>query len=241
MAEIAEAPAELDAVGVQKILAGIAAKDAQVRAGDVPAGQALYDQDIGGMKMRRTQPRGLINYDGKPLPDRVLIYNRYSGAEKRVSTTLLARKLAILLPPDEDGVRLTKFVAEKPDLPPTEYIDETCEVCLRNGVRKRFERKWDYVGHMEQKHQREWRVLEAERSEREAISPEALVQAIANLDPAIKKKLFGQGEHHATEEAAHCDACGWEGKPTARPDASLAAHTRLHCPGSGSDAKSAQS
>ncbi len=239
MVETAEAPAELDAVEVQKILAGIAAKDAQVRAADAPAGQALYDQDIGGMKMRRTQPKGLINYDGKPLPDRVLIYNRYSGAEKRVSTTLMARKLAILLPPDEDGVRLTKFVSEKPDLPPKEYIDETCEVCLGNGVRKRFERKWDYVGHMEQKHQREWRVMEAERSDREAISPAALVQAIANLSPEVKKQLFGQEKPDVTEKAAHCDTCGWDGKPTARPDASLAAHTRLHCPGAGSDAKPA--
>lgn len=243
---MAEAAApEMTALEVQKVLAELAAKDARARNAGLPPGQALYEQEIApGATIQREQRRGLITMDGQPLPDRVTIWERLTGYEKRISTTLLAKKLAIR---DHEGGQ--RFVTEKPDLPEPEFIKETCPVCRRNrGLTKRFQHKWDYYGHMETFHQREWRIIQAEEQASRPASLDAILAAIRSMTPEERQALMGGTNGHDTGtpiggegagaegvrpddegRIATCPDCGWKSKPVKQPGASLATHKRFHC------------
>jgi len=175
-------------------LGSIAAKEELARKA-VP-GQAIYDEELApGARIKREQPQGLITMNGQPLPDRVTIYWRRTGQEKRVSTTLLAKRLSIIEP---DG--LPRFVTEKPDLPPSDFV-AVCEVCLENkGIEKKFERKFHYVNHMDTFHQLEWRVMEEERKEalQGGITAGALLDALKALTPEDRQELLGGSNGNAT-------------------------------------------
>lgn len=241
-----EAPPVLTTIQVQQLLGSIAAKDAASRNAGLNPGDTIYDQEIvPGASISRKQERGMITMNGMPLPDRVPIWFRLTGRQKNVSTTLLGKKLALLA---ADGGPL--FVADPAlvEAPKTEYIDETCQVCLRNSgnqVRKKFTHRWDYVGHMETFHQREWRIMEGESR----LTPEAIFKALREMTPLERQALLGgsngndtgttsPSEGSGTEGVraaeqggiAKCPDCGWAGKPVKSVAASLGAHQRLHCP-----------
>jgi hypothetical protein len=219
----------------QQVLANLATAESERRYDDVAHGQAIYEKEVTpGMNVQAKRGQPMVHMGGEALPDRVTIWNRRTGREKRISTTLLMRKLAIK---DVDGQ--PKFVVRKPDLPPPEFIKEACEVCIRRGVRKRFEHKWDYVGHMETFHQREWRIIEEERKEKEMISASVLREALAGLSQTERQQLLGGNTNGATEgdagNTATCPACAWTKSGVKNVAASLRGH-RFHCAASSGDA-----
>ena len=212
---------------VQQLLSEIAAKDAAARNIGANPGDTIYDQEIvPGATIKRVQGRGMITMNGMPLPDRVPIWERLTGRKKNVSTTLLGKKLAIMA---VDGK--PQFVANPAlvEAPETEYIDETCAVCLRNSgnqIRKKFIHKWDYVGHMETVHPREWRVMEGESR----LTPEAIFKALREMTPEERQVLLGGSNGTRTNAEDReggrvpCPGCGKRVKPRG-----LAVHQRRYC------------
>ena len=246
MTEETEAPPAITTVEVQRLLGEIAAKDAAARNAGLKPGDTIYDQEIvPGASISRKKERGMITMNGMPLPDRVPIWYRLTGIQKNVSTTLLGKKLALLA---SDGGPL--FVADPAQVtaPKVEYIDETCQVCLRNSgnqVRKRFIHRWDYVGHMETCHQREWRIMEGESR----LTPEAIFKALREMTPLERQALLGGSDGNDTgtpsrgkeaepaqvqqSEQSGTGSCPKCGKSVEKPGKSfkrsLATHQRFHC------------
>lgn len=228
MTEETVAPEDLNTTQVQQLLAEIAAKDAAARNIGANPGDTIYDQEIvPGATISRKQGRAMITLNGMPLPDRVPIWERLTGRRKNVSTTLLGKKLAIMA---VDGK--PQFVADQAlvEAPETEFIDETCAVCLRNSgnqVRKKFIHKWDYVGHMETFHPREWRVMEGESR----LTPDAIFKALREMTPEERQVILGGSNGSTTTSEPQqgtdkipCPDCGKRVKPRG-----LTAHQQRYC------------
>ena len=184
--------------------------------------------------------KSMVRSQGVELPPRIKFYRSRGGAEAWLPTAQLTYHVSKR---HEDGTPV--FVKERLQ-PLPEWIEDQCEVCVATaGKPKRFRHRFDYVTHMELKHQREWRM---KREDEEKLRGPELASALMAMSPsertAIRVLLGGDGDAPKQEgrtketgeaqsetgkEQAKCEACGWEGKPTSNPGASLSAHQRLHC------------
>lgn len=207
-------------------------KAASAQKGDV-LGEAPLSE--GGGMIRRVKQSTMVRSGDVELPERVPYYRALTGDVHMLPTAQLIHYLSKRGP---DGRPI--FVKEKPDIL-QEVYGETCPICLKRGVRKRFRDEFAYVGHMEILHPREYRVIQAraEKAEGQKLTAESVAVALMGMNNEqrqVIKALLGGGNDD-TEESAKCDACGWQGKPTSRPGASLKTHQRLRCPARSRDAK----
>lgn len=112
---------------------------------------------------------------------RVKVYNRM-GEESWVPRKSLAYHLTKT---DEQGNRA--FFSQPPEgAKVVTYIDQTCEVCLERGVRKKFTARVNYVRHMRNLHPDEWEIMEEEQG-----AKQTLREAFAAMTPAERKALLG--------------------------------------------------
>jgi hypothetical protein len=176
--------------------------------------------------------KSMVRSKGVPLPERVLFYRSRGGAEARLPTLQLAYYLSKR---HEGGAPV--FVKNRLQ-PLPDFIEDKCEVCVATAGRpKRFRHRFDYVTHMENKHQREWRMM---REDEEKLRGPELARVLMAMSPseraAIRALLGGDGDaprqEGRTEEqeeiiTAACSACGWESEPVANA-AALGAAQRSH-------------
>src|SRR3990167_531978 len=145
--------------------------------------------------MTRKKPRSLVRLGDKDLPERIPVYNRRDPSDvSMVPTALLGQMLGKR---DRDGQAV--FVMERPAGPLPTYIDETCDICLRRGVRKRFAAIVDMELHMEYMHEREWAIRLRERDRRER-------QEDRNVLLGLLK------ERAALPDPLTCGTCGFRAK-----------------------------
>lgn len=185
--------------------------------------QADTQQMVG--QSQTLKQKSMVHSGGVELPARVKFYRSYGGDEVWLPTVQLAHHLAKR---HTDGTPV--FVRERPGPEPTP-IDRTCPPCLDRGVRKKFYHEYGYLSHMESKHPRYYRMMQMEEK---SVSGGDVAAALMNMSEqerdAIKVLLGGTSNgREQGEEKAHCDACGWEGKPVKNVAASLGAHQRFRC------------
>ena|SRR3990167_351512 len=163
-------------------------------------------QDVGGgvkLKMAIEAPR-------------VTVWDR-QGRTSRVPLTALTYHLTKT---DRDGNRV--FFDHPPEgvVPPTP-IDQTCDICVSKGVRKTFYSEYDYVGHMDSFHPREFAIMR----EREAAASTSLIGSVARMSPeergALKALL---GSEKTVEAAAYPCDCGFQ----AKSEFGLKVHQKKH-------------
>lgn len=181
--------------------AAVALADGEARNVKAEEGQLLYEQDIGGMPMRRFKNRSMVHAGGKPLPERVAVYNALNPNDiSYVPTAMLPRILSKTHP---DGSRV--FLPSRPkDFVPIQYIDQTCDFCLKasNGqVRKRFE-DWDtYERHQQDRHPAEWEARERRREREERTEERRLLRQLF-------ERSFEQAAEAKPDPAFSCETCG---------------------------------
>src|SRR3990167_1620961 len=137
--------------------------------------------------MTRKRPRSLVRMGDKDLPERIPVYNRRDPSDvSMVPTALLGQMLGKR---DREGQPV--FVMERPDGPMPTYIEETCDICLRRGVRKRFAAIVDMELHYEYMHEREWaiRLRERDRQERQE-DRRLLLNLLKDRPPATAPEQF---------------------------------------------------
>ena len=93
--------------------------------------------------------------EGNPLGLSFTEYVAFRVMALRVPLTALTYHLTKT---DRDGNRV--FFDHPPEgvVPPTP-IDQTCDICVSKGVRKTFYSEYDYVGHMDSFHPREFAIM----------------------------------------------------------------------------------
>lgn len=111
---------------------------------------------------RELPRKSLVRHGDTELPERVQVWDRF-GKPSMVPTAALAYHLN---KKDRDGNRV--FFSKRPaGVPEETFIEETCKLCLKRGVRKRFPTKYDHRGHMESYHPRELAVDREEKQEQQ--------------------------------------------------------------------------
>jgi hypothetical protein len=177
--------------------------------------------------------KAMVRSGDVELPDRVKFYRSRNGWEAWLPTVQLLHHLKKR---HSDGTPV--FVKVRPGGDP-EPIEQTCEVCERTaGFRKKFFHEIDYVAHMENKHQREYRIMQELANKKEVSGSDvaaALMRMTSEEREAVRLLLGGnnataKATEPAKAQAAKCPNCDWRGKPVSNVAASLRAHQRLHCP-----------
>jgi hypothetical protein len=204
---------------------------ARVKAATAQKGDVLGEAPLPEAgTMRRVKQSTMVRSGGVELPERVPYYRASTGDKHMLPTAQLVHYLSKRGP---DGKPI--FVKEKPDIV-QEVYKETCPICLKRSVRKKFRDEFAYVGHMEVLHPREYRVIQAraEKAERKELTAETVAVALMGMNDeqrqAIRALLGGSNGKEETQESAHCTYCGWDGKPVRNPAASLRTHQKLRCP-----------
>lgn len=212
----------------------IAEAEATARQGQLKEGDEIYNVEMAdGMNMRRSKESSKVMSNGVPLPERMPFYHSRTGQLCRLPTAQLAYYLSKRF---QNGKPV--FVKERPGGQP-EPIDQTCEVCeKRFGHAKQFYEEFDYIAHMENKHPREWRIIQ----DRQKTSAGEFMKALMDMDAdqrAVLKQLLGGDNGNvqgATGTGAQqggaripCPGCGKLVKPRG-----LATHQRQWCKDSGS-------
>jgi hypothetical protein len=161
------------------------------------AGEIAYES--GGVRIKK--PRSMVNYGGKEIAPRVAVYDKL-GRQSMVPTAALAYHLNKT---DHEGNRV--FFSKPPEgIEPPTPIDQTCDVCLPRGVRKKFYSEFDYIGHMESFHPREFRILEERRKEGGASMMAAILGMSASERKAVQTLLAGDEVKGVA--CADCDYVG---------------------------------
>lgn len=184
------------------------------KVGDVIAETTIKDEGSGlGMPTRWKKQDSMVRMGDTPLPERVQVYDK-NGYPSMVPTAALRYHLN-----KKDRLGNRKFFAKPPDdMKEPTYIEQTCEVCLKNGsVRKRFQDEIDYEGHMDTFHPREWRSI-LRREEREARQGAtakdfaAVLLSMSDKEKDALKALLGvspaEPKPKAKRGAAKCVVCG---------------------------------
>lgn len=132
--------------------------------------------------------KALVHAGGVELPERVQVWDKY-GNSSMVPTASMQYHLNKKGP---DGNRV--FFATRPaGLPEPTFIDEVCEVCKEKGwpkgLRPMFKSKFDLRGHYESAHQREFRVMQEEKLEKQQAA--GVLGMIATMSDAQRDQLRG--------------------------------------------------
>lgn len=164
-----------------------------------------------GFEMRR-QRGSMVRYGDVPLPERVTVFDRL-GNPSQVPLVQVQHHLA-----KRDRAGNRKFFSKPPPdaPPPPKPIDQTCDFCLKRGVRKNFLSIDAYEGHMQAYHPREFgRILrEQERRDRRE-EREAILALARQRDARTEPAPVSQAELQVAEPAVRCpvEGCGWVPKP----------------------------
>lgn len=221
----------------------IAQAEADARSKGLGEGDEMYSVDLAeGMTASRKKGRSMVHSNGVALPERLPFYHSRTGKLCPLPTAQLGHYLSKRF---TDGSQV--FVKERPFEEPAP-LDKTCEVCFKAmRFEKKFYDEFDYISHMENKHPREWRIIQ----ERERSSGSEFLKAVLTMDAtqrqALKALLGGddgntQGTATASEGARAsgvqqaeqggtrepCPDCGKPVKP-----AGLKLHQSRYCENSG--------
>lgn len=151
------------------------------------AGEVIGSAD--GVQFRQGKTRTMVNYKGVELPERTRVYDKF-GMPSDVPTAQLTRMLS---KPRADAPGERAFFPRPPAGKEIVYIPETCEWCLKGGVRKRFMDMDDLENHCEMLHPREYgRKIRREDNNRRGASVDDVLQVLSMLTPEQKQALLGE-------------------------------------------------
>lgn len=144
--------------------------------------------DVGGMKIKASKQRSMVRYNGRDLPERTRVYDKFGNPSEIPTAQLvymLNKKRA-----DAPGERA--FFRQPPPGSEQVYIEDTCEWCLKRGVRKKFAELDDLYNHCEDKHPREWgRRMQADAKSESLGNVRDVLQLLATLTPEQRAALVG--------------------------------------------------
>jgi len=136
---------------------------------------------------------GLIKYNGKEMPERMPAFRRLTGTQVFLPTVQLAYHMAKR---HSDGSKV--FVRTQAEcLTQPEPIDESCEVCARREIKKRFFNTYDLEAHMDVFHPREWGIQQRDLDRRERQEERVILRA-----------LVERGQVQEVTNELKCELCG---------------------------------
>ena len=155
--------------------------------------------------------RSMVRSGSVTLPSRIRFYRSRGGGEAWLPTAQLTHHLAKRHPILEgDPLSGTAVFVREYTGPVKTPIEKTCEVCKEKvGVTKVFFHEFDYVGHMEHKHPREYRIMQDETKAVTGGDVAAALMAMSTQDrAAIRMLLGGEDAKQETTGKVKCEACG---------------------------------
>lgn len=163
----APVPAELE-----ELLGSLEAMAAMQRDPNIPEGAVIGAGDIAGAPTTWRKQSSMVNFGGKPMPERLPYYNQIDGQLCYLPTANLPQ----LLLERVDGVAVFSRTRPASYVEPV-AIAETCEVCLkrRKGVPRPFYDESDLDAHYQNLHPREL-ATKRRREDREEKQADALRQ-----------------------------------------------------------------
>lgn len=146
--------------------------------------------DIGGIKMRHRKNSSMVHRNGVELPERTKVYDAL-GRPSLVPTAQLQYHLSKRTIGGERA-----FYSRPPQgVPEQEFIEDTCEWCLKRTagkVRKRFEDIDAMEAHFEAFHPREYaNKLRREERDNKAMDATTILRLISGLTPEQREALIG--------------------------------------------------
>lgn len=191
--------------------------------------QEVVDQT----RFRELPRKSLVHAGGVELPERVPVYDKM-GRQSMVPTAALAYHLAKT---NRAGERV--FFRNSPVEFVEKVIDETCEICLPRGIRKKFGSRFDWRGHMDSFHPRELAVIQEEKAD--ARNENGVLGALLTMTPEmrdqVKRLLFGDTETETAGDPVivkesgvylSCDQCGYTTEGKTKHEFALALHMKAH-------------
>jgi hypothetical protein len=171
-----EIPAEVVSE-VQELLSEL---DASSRS--VEPGEEVGSADLMGMKIKRTKTSSMVHMGGRPLPERVTVFDA-KGMPSRVPTAQIGYHLSKT---DRSGNRVF-FSKPPPGVKQPEPIDETCPICLERGVRKKFYSRYAHRQHMVILHPLEFQMMREDKEE--ARAREGLIDQLRRMTLEERQQL----------------------------------------------------
>lgn len=104
----------------------------------------------------------LITKDGEELPERVRVWRTINGREAWLPTAMIRRHMRKR---HQDGTPV--FTSKPPQGKYPEPIEQSCVICAVRSINKKFFTMFDYEGHMEMFHPREWGSIQREEDRKE--------------------------------------------------------------------------
>ena len=124
---------------------------------------------------RWSQQSTLVTNAGKPLPERVRVWRSLSGREAWLPTAQIRHHMKKV---HANGKPV--FVSSPPEGVFAQPIDQSCDICQLRDVRKVFYSMYDYEGHMESFHPREWTSKKREEDRKERQEEQELMRQLVS-------------------------------------------------------------
>lgn len=119
----------------------------------------------------------LITNDGQPLPERVRVWRTQSGREAWLPTAMIRQMMA-----KKHSNGQPVFSRTPPEGKQLQPIDQGCDICLQREIKKVFYSVYDYEGHMDTFHPREWQSKIREQERLERLEDREILRALASAN-----------------------------------------------------------
>lgn len=130
----------------------------------------------------------LITNNGQPMPERIRVWRTLSGREAFLPTVMIRQ----MMKKRHSNGKLV-FSATPPEGVFAVPIDQSCDICAIREIQKKFYSMYDYEGHMDAFHPREWTSKQREEDRKERLEERELLRQLvtgkAPTSDAVKDRM----------------------------------------------------